>query len=134
MKGLSKACFIAMNYSEAEMQEHQSCGMFSFDEWNQMYFDYLIMMYNGIIQQLDFKIDVVYPMEYLAKAIPENVPSRDNILAMSCYIALEGEGWLQMINNSLFYHPRRLAVQLFDEATLSINQLSYRPDGIDCLS
>ena len=93
-----------------------------------MYFDYLIMMYNGIIQQLDFKIDVVYPIEYLAKAIPKDIPSRDNILAMSCYLALEGEGWLQNINDSLFYHPRRLAVKLFDEATLGLTQLSYRTD------
>jgi hypothetical protein len=45
-------------------------SLLSFEEWNEMFFDYLIQMYNSIVQRLNFQLEVVYPMEYISKAIP----------------------------------------------------------------
>ena len=64
---------------------------------------------------LDINLEVVYPIEYIAAAITRH-PARENILALSRNLLLNGEIWSQLINNSLFYHPREIAVAIFDQA------------------
>ena len=68
---------------------------------------------------LDINLEVVYPIEYIAAAIPRH-PARENILALSRNLLLNGEIWSQLINNSLFYlrryHPIEIAVAIFDQA------------------
>ena len=38
-------------------------------------------MYTGVLQTLDLRIEVVYPIAYIEKAIPEEHPHRDIILS-----------------------------------------------------
>jgi len=83
-----------------------------------MFFNYLIHLYNKVLQALDLNIEVVYPIDYISCAIPLEHPSRDNILAVSRQLLLEGEVWSQLVNNSLFYHPREIAVAIFDLAII----------------
>ena len=83
-----------------------------------MFFNYLIHLYNKVLQALDLNIEVVYPIDYIAKAIPRGHPSRANILAVSRQLLLEGDIWSQLVNNSLFYHPREIAAAIFDQAIL----------------
>lgn len=45
-------------------------------------------MHNSIIQMLDFNLEVVYPIEYLQKAIHSSIPERETMLANSKYILL----------------------------------------------
>lgn len=40
-------------------------------------------MYTGILQTLNLRIEVVYPIAYIEKAIPEDHPARDIILSKS---------------------------------------------------
>jgi len=37
-------------------------------------------MYTGVLQTLDLRLEVVYPVAYIEKAIPEDHPSREMIL------------------------------------------------------
>jgi len=75
-------------------------------------------MYNSVIQMVDLKLEVVYPIEYIAKAIPLSHPAKENILTLSRYLLLNGEYWSHFINNSLFYHPREIACAIFDQAII----------------
>ena len=45
-------------------------GLLSFEDWNEMFYEYMIQMYNGILQTLDLHLEVPYPIDYIAKAIP----------------------------------------------------------------
>ena len=74
-------------------------------------------MYNFIIQTVDFQLEVVYPLEYLATAISPDCPDRQLLLALSRSI-LNGEFWFNFVKTSLCVHPRRIACSLFDEAVL----------------
>jgi hypothetical protein len=74
-------------------------------------------MYNTIIQMVDFQLEVVYPVDYIAKAISNDCPEKQLILALSRHI-LNGEAWFTFINYSLCVHPRRIGCNLFDEAIL----------------
>jgi hypothetical protein len=58
-----------------------------------MFFDYLIQMYNSCLQTLDFNLEVVYPVDYIAQAIPLDHPTRNSILELSRYLLLNGESW-----------------------------------------
>jgi len=76
-------------------------------------------MYNGVISMLDLRLEVVYPIEYLEKAIPFEHKSRDLILSTCRQQLLNGDEsrdvmWMTLINDSLFFHPRYIATQLFD--------------------
>jgi len=88
-----------------------------------MFADYLVQMKNSCIQMLDFNLEVVYPIDYLAQAIPLAHPARDTILLLSRHLLLHGDFWSLLVNNSLFYHPREIAVAIFDQAvTLKTQQ------------
>lgn len=122
IKSLSKATFIAQNYVElstAHCNPADSLGLLSYEQWNDMFFNYLIHLYNKVLQALDLNIEVVYPIDYISKAIPLEHPSRDNILAVSRQLLLEGDMSKQLVNNSLFYHPREIALAIFDQALLA---------------
>lgn len=70
---MAKATFIAQNYWELQLANTNpadSLGLLSYEQWNEMFFDYLIQMYNSVLQQLDLNLEVVYPIEYIANAIP----------------------------------------------------------------
>ena len=121
IKSLSKATFIAQNYAElstANCNPADSLGLLSYEQWNDMFFNYLIHLYNKVLQALDVNIEVVYPIDYISAAIPLEHPSRANILAVSRQLLLEGPIWSQLVNNSLFYHPREIAVAIFEQANL----------------
>jgi len=121
IKSLAKAAFIAQNYWELQMAHTNpadSLGLLSYEQWNEMFFDYLIQMYNSVIQQLDLNLEVVYPIEYIANAIPKQEPSRDNILTLCRHLLLNGDVWSLLVNNSLFYHPREIAVAVFHQAIM----------------
>jgi len=83
-----------------------------------MFFNYLIHLSNKVLQALDLNVEVVYPVDYIAKAIPREHRFRDHILAVSRQLLVEGDIWSQLVNNSLFYHPREIAVATFDHAIL----------------
>lgn len=55
-------------------------GLLSFEDWNEMFYEYMIQMYNGILQSLDLHLEVAYPMEYIAKAIPMEHGNRITML------------------------------------------------------
>jgi len=74
-------------------------------------------MYNTIIQLVDFKLEVVYPIDFISQAISNECPEKSLILALSRRV-LNGEFWFNFIKNSLCVHPRRIACNLFDEAIL----------------
>jgi len=85
MKSLQKATFIALNYVElynAESNPSESLGLLSFVQWEEIFSGYLIQMYNGVLQALDLRLDVVYPIDYIAKAIPLEATQRQHIIAI----------------------------------------------------
>lgn len=95
--------------------------IYNFDQWNEEYFDHLIQMYVGILQMLDLRIEVVYPIAYIEKAIPEENTHRDIILHKCRDILINGDEslgveWATILNMCLFHHPRVIAQQLFDLA------------------
>lgn len=94
-----------------------SLGLVSYEEWSKQNFNLYIQMYNSVIQLLDFQLEVVYPVEYIAAAFPLYHPEREYILALSRQI-LAGEFWFNFVKHSLCFHPRRIACNLFDEAVL----------------
>ena len=119
LKSLSKATFIAQNYAEmwtACSNPTDSVGLLSYEQWTEMFYDYLIQIYNGVLQTLDLQLEVTYPIEYILRAIPPDNPSRDDLLTISRQHLLYGEQWLLRIQQSLFYHPRELAFDLFQQA------------------
>ena len=121
--------FIAHNYVElstASSNPSASVGLLSYERWNEMFFDYLIQMYNCVLQTIDLHLEVVYPIDYISHSIPLNHPSRDNILSLCRQLLLHGDIWSQLINNSLFYHPREIAVAVFDQAILARKQQFYQ--------
>ena len=78
-------------------------------------------MYAGVLQTLDLRIEVVYPVSYIEKAIPEKHINRDIILQKCREILTNGEenlgvDWNNIVNMCLFHHPRVIAQQLFDLA------------------
>jgi hypothetical protein len=44
---------------------------------------------------------------------------------LSRYLILNGDIWSQLVNNSLFYHPREIAVAIFDQAVMLKAQHFY---------
>jgi hypothetical protein len=54
--------------------------LYSFEQWNIKFFEHLIQMYAGVLQTLDLRIEVMYPVAYIEKAIPEKHINRDIIL------------------------------------------------------
>lgn len=70
---------------------------------------------------MDFKLEVVYPIDYISKAIPHQSVDREYILALARYI-LNGY-WLKIIKATLCDHPRRIACLLFDEALIKQEEL-----------
>lgn len=72
-------------------------------------------MHNSIIQMLDFNLEVVYPIEYLQKAIHPSIAERETMLANSKFILLQSF-WKELVHYSLFSHPREIASTIFREA------------------
>lgn len=125
MKSLQKATFIAQNYAElwtAENNPNDSLGLLSFVQWEEMFSGYLIQMYNGVLQSLDLRLDVVYPIDYIAKSIPLESKFRQQILAICREKILRGDDWHVYVNYSLFYHPREIARNLFMHALSEIEE------------
>ena len=85
-----------------------------------MFSGYLIQMYNGVLQSLDLRLDVVYPIDYIAKSIPLESKFRQQILAICREKILRGDDWVSYVNYSLFYHPREIAKNLFMHALSEI--------------
>jgi hypothetical protein len=56
-----------------------------------MFFNYLIFIYNKVLQALDFNIEVIYPIDYIAKAISPEHPFRNNMLAVCRKYLLEDD-------------------------------------------
>ena len=102
--------------STAHCNPADSLGLLSYEQWNDMFFNYLIHLYNKVVQALDLNIEVVYPIDYIAKAIPLEHPSRESFLASCRSVLLEGARGSELVNNSLFHHPREIAVAIFDES------------------
>lgn len=93
-----------------------SVGLLSYEQWTEMFYDYLIQIYNGVLQTLDLHLEVVYPIDYISLGIPQDHPSRDNIVTTSRQLLLYGDQWPLHVEESLFYHPRELAFSLFEQA------------------
>ena len=71
-------------------------------------------MYAGVLQTLDLRIEVVYPVAYIEKAIPEDNTNRDIILQKCREILINGDDslgvdWANILNMCLFHHPRVIA-------------------------
>jgi hypothetical protein len=81
-----------------------------------MFFNFFIIMYNKVLQVLDLNIEVIYPLDYISKAIPADHPSRETVLALSRKLLIEGDVWADLVKNSLFFHPREIAFILFEYA------------------
>jgi hypothetical protein len=110
-----------------------SLGLVTFDQWNNHNFQYFIQMYNSVIQIVDFQLEVVYPVDFISKAIQNDCPEKQLILALSRHI-LSGEFWFNFIKTSLCVHPRRIACNLFDEAVLmqdNLFQLAQRANFLE---
>lgn len=75
-------------------------------------------MYNSVMQTLDLRVQVVYPIDYLECAMPRESPLSACILRTCRQILTSGDEWSHFINDALFHHPRRLAVALFDKAVV----------------
>lgn len=122
IKSLLKATFIAENFLESETVKpsthaelslftyeewvsqtlsnpKDSFGLLSYNDWNEQSFNYFIQMYNSVIQILDFRLEVVYPLEYIASAFPSH-PERELLLFL-CRTVLKGPKWSLYILNSL---------------------------------
>lgn len=121
IKSLSKATFIAMNYLEHTESQQDKLGLYRYEQWKEFYHGYILQMFNSILQTLDLNLDVPYPIDYLSYAIPLEYPSRDSFLALSRHLLLYSNHWSQFINNCLFYHPREMAVAIFDQSILTRN-------------
>jgi hypothetical protein len=78
------------------------------------------------MQTLDLRVQVVYPVEYIENAIPPSLPAKRFLLQACRQMLVQGEDWSHLINDALFYHPRRLAVALFDKAMLLHQQACHR--------
>lgn len=153
IKSLAKATFIAQNYIEiieCRQREAQSRDvldvdnfleaseqpfLFTFEQWDKQFFEHLIQMYAGVLQLLDLRIEVVYPVAYIEKAIAEDHVYRDIILQKCREILIHGmntgdEGieveWAEILNMCLFHHPRVIAQQLFD---LALNACKTDDEG-----
>jgi hypothetical protein len=104
-------------------------------------------MYNGVLQTLDLRIEVVSPIAYLDKAISSDLPNRDIILTKCKQLLIKGETtiegceWTNIVNMCLFHHPRIIAHSLFDialklcltdegEFVFSQSQIEYIVQGI----
>jgi hypothetical protein len=80
-----------------------------------MFYDYMIQMYNGILQSLDLHLEVSYPIDYIAKAIPMDAVNRDQILRTSRMLLLhEPTTWINYMREGMFYHPREIAKALLE--------------------
>ena len=71
-------------------------------------------MYTGVLQTLDLRIEVVYPIAYIEKAIPENHFSRDVIISKCRSMLINGDeslgvDWSSILNMCIFHHPRFIA-------------------------
>lgn len=139
VKSILKATFIAQSYLECLASEpshnalqsllsYEEClqasthpmdsfGLMTYDDWNSQNFGYYIQMFNTVIQMVDFHLEVVYPVDYISKSIPNHCPEKELLLALSRHV-LNGEFWFNFIQTSLCVHPRRIACNLFDEALL----------------
>mgnify|MGYP006099541011 CR=1 FL=1 len=91
----------------------------------ELFYDTMIQMYNGILQCLDLQLEVPYPINYIAKAIPENHAFKSSTLKICRFLMLHDEtpwkdyiGGQQQnyIHESLFHHPRYIAKYLLELA------------------
>jgi hypothetical protein len=114
-----------MNYLEHTDPQQDKLGLSRYEQWKEFYHGYILQMFNSILQTLDLNLDVPYPIDYLSYAIPLEYPARDSFLALARYLLLNSNNWSQLINNCLFYHPREMAVAIFDQSVLTRTQ-EYR--------
>lgn len=109
-KSLIKAAFLGQIYNNITNPVDGQNLTWSYDEWRKQFQDYTILTYNLVLQQLDLKLEVVYPIDYINQAIPSNHPFRGDFLAMCQRLPIESQFWIQLINESLFKHPREIAI------------------------
>lgn len=65
---------------------------------------------------MDLQLEVVYPIEYIAKAIAQDHPARENIVTTCRQLLLYGDMWPLFLEEALVDHPRVLAFVLFEQA------------------
>lgn len=63
----------------------------TYEDWNMDYKDLLIQMYHAVLQNSDLNIEVNYPIDYVANAIPFEYGARDTTLAMTREFLAEGD-------------------------------------------
>lgn len=83
MKSLKRASFIALNFAEvsgAHYRAEDYVGLMTYEDWGQEYFDLLIQIYHAVLQAVDLRLEVSYPIPYVAQAIPAEHPCRDATL------------------------------------------------------
>lgn len=86
---------------------------------------------------LDFKIEVVYPIQYIRNAIPEHLLQKEDLLAHCRDILLFSEkrdsdfGRI-LVYWSLFKHPREIALITFQNAVELHNELVLAGQSSSC--
>jgi hypothetical protein len=98
---------------------NDSVGLLTYEQWTEMFYDYLIQIYNGVMQLLDLEVEVSYPIDYILRALPPEHPSREHLATTCRQLLLYGDQWPIYIEQALFYHPRELSFALFEQAVLN---------------
>jgi hypothetical protein len=49
IKSLSKAAYIAMNYLEQSDPNQEKLGLYTYKQWKEYYYEYLLQMFNSIL-------------------------------------------------------------------------------------
>ena len=104
--------------------------------WTENKFLYFVHLHNKVLQSLDFNIEVPYPIEHLAKAIPEDHPSKEDLLNYLRKSLLDGEieDWGARIENSLIIHPKQIALGVFEDYVNDFNDykaIDAPPESIE---
>lgn len=132
-KTIFRAAFVAQSYDLKLIGDPSDLPSVLWTENNFLYFTHL---HNQVIQGLDINIEVPYPIEFLAKAIPQDHPSKEDFLNQLRSILVEGEidNWAVRIENSLVYHPKEIAFGLYDLNVYEFNDWIAKKDAqIDCI-
>lgn len=120
MDGNTSEPFLTLlSYEECLMESTNpmdSLGLLFYCEWKDQNENYLKQMYNSVIQILDFKLEVIYPIDYITKAC-EGHTLGYIVVSLSKQI-LNGANWFYFVENALFFHPRNIASSIFDEVIL----------------
>lgn len=80
---------------------------------------------------------MVYPVDYLENAIPRDHPNHRIYIKLCKKLLTSGDDWSHLVNDCLFNHPRRVALDLFnkvlsihnEQAQIYQDQLGADPNG-----